>query len=117
MPRFSLSSADPIVTRDQDLRRWQATFDGATPIADLVPRQAGTCVGIVKAIRLEPGRRLEVTVQDGTGDLVAAWPHRSVLPGLELGSGLRLAGTVAEDADGTRRMLNPAWTPVAEPYG
>lgn len=116
MARFLLTSADPVVTRDQDLRRWQATFDDATPVADLVPRQSGTCVGIVKAIRLDPGRRLEVTVQDGSGDLVAAWPHRSVLPGVELGSGLRLTGTVAEDPDGSRRMLNPAWTPVAEPY-
>lgn len=117
MERFLFRATDPVVTRDHDLRRWQQTFDGATAIADLEPRRRGTCVGIVKAIRLLPQRELEVVIEDGTGDLTAAWPHRTDLPGLELGSGLWLTGTVAEDADGARRMLNPAWVPVTEPYG
>jgi hypothetical protein len=108
---------DPVVARDRDLRRWRATFDDVTAIADLPPRQRGTCVGVVKVIRLDPGEALEVTVEDGSGTLVARWPHRTEIAGLELGSGLRLEGTVAEDGDGTRRMLNPAWAPVSEPYG
>lgn len=117
MPAFSFRPVDPVVTRDHDLRRWQATFDDVRPIADLPARHKGTCVGIVKAIRLDPGEALEVTIEDGTGSVVARWPHRTELGGLELGSGLRLEGTVAEDPDGTRRMLNPAWVPILEPYG
>lgn len=116
MPTFAFRPADPVVTRDQDLRRWQATFEDVAQIADLAPRRRGVCVGIVKAIRLDPGTALEVTVEDGTGSLVARWPHRAELGGLELGSGLRLEGTVAVDHDGTRRMLNPAWAPILEPY-
>lgn len=117
MRAFAFRPADPVVTRDQDLRRWQATFDDVSPIARLAPRQRGRCVGIVKAIRMDPGEALDVTVEDGSGTLVARWPHRTELGGLELGSGLRLEGTVAEDHDGTRRMLNPAWAPIREPYG
>lgn len=109
--------ADAAVVRDHDLRRWQAGFGDVPMIADLEPRQRGTCVGVVKSIRLDPGHSLDVAIEDGSGTLVARWSHRSELGGLELGSGLRLEGTVAEDADGTRRMLNPAWVPVSEPYG
>lgn len=112
----ALRPIDPAVARDNELRRWRAGFADATPIADLAHRQPGTCVGVVHAIRLVPGRSLEVTVEDGTGDLSAVWPGRTRLPGLELGGALRLSGTVSEDADGRRRMLNPAFTPVAEPY-
>jgi hypothetical protein len=108
---------DPVAARDTDLRRWRAAFVDATPIADLQPRQPGTCVGVVHAIRLVPRRSLEVTIEDGSGRLIAVWPGRTRLPGLELGGALRLSGTVRRDDDGVRRMLNPAWTPVAEPYG
>jgi hypothetical protein len=107
---------DPLVNRDQDLRRWQRTFDDATPIADLRARHVGTAVGVVKRIRVVPGALLEVAVEDGTGDLVAAWPGRTHLRGVDLGSALRLTGTVASDGEGRRRMLNPAWQLVGEPY-
>lgn len=107
---------DPLVTRDIELRRWRTRFPDATAIADLALRQPGTCVGVVHAIRLVPGRSFEVTIEDGSGRLVAVWPGRTSLPGLELGGALRLSGTTSEDADGQRRMLNPAFTPVTEPY-
>jgi hypothetical protein len=111
-----LRSADPLVSRDQDLRRWQRTFDDATPIADLEPRRSATAVGVVKRIRIDPGTSLELTVEDGTGELVAAWTGRTQLRGVELGSALRLTGTVAADPEGRRRMRNPAWQLVTEPY-
>jgi hypothetical protein len=107
--------ADPTAVRDTDLRRWRVAFTDATSIADLQPRQPGTCVGVVHAIRLVPRRSLEVTIEDGSGRLIAAWPGRTRLPGLELGGALRLTGTMREE-DGVRRMLNPEWTPVSEPY-
>lgn len=104
------------MARDADLRRWRGRFTDAVPIADLVARRRGTCVGVVKAIRLVPAKALEVTVEDGTGELTATWVGRSRLPGLELGAGLRLEGTVAGDFESGRRMLNPAWTSIVEPH-
>jgi hypothetical protein len=102
--------------RQEDLRRWRSEFPEAIPIAALRPRQQQTCVGVAYKIRVVPGRALEVTVEDGTGRLTAIWPGRNNLPGLELGSGLRLTGTVSIDDEGERRILNPAWSLVAEPY-
>ncbi|MBA2575351.1 MAG: DNA-binding protein [Euzebyaceae bacterium] len=105
----------PLDTRDADLRRWQAEFGDATPIAELRPRHRGTCVGVVQKIRLVPGRSIDVTVHDGSGRLTATWTGRTTLPGVELGGGLRMQGTVAEEG-GRRRMRNPDWSLVAEPY-
>jgi hypothetical protein len=114
--RRLLGPLDPLVNRDQDLRRWRQTFEDSVPIADLRPRRAGTVVGVVKRIRLEPGKLFEVTVEDGTGELVASWTGRSSLRGVGLSSALRLTGTVAEDPEGRRKMRTPAWEPVSEPY-
>jgi hypothetical protein len=111
-----LRPRDPLVNRDQDLRRWQRTHPDATPVADLAPRHPGTAVGVVKRIRVEPGKTVEVTLEDGSGDLVALWAGRTRLTGVELGSALRLCGTVGEDGDGRKRMRNPAWQTVTEPY-
>lgn len=108
---------DPSVTRDADLRVWREQFDDAVPIADLRLRERQTCVGVVEKIRLDPGRQLEVTVDDGSGRLTAVFTGRSNLPGLELGAGLRLTGTVGSDKTHGAHMRNPGWTLVAEPYG
>ena len=107
---------DPSVDRHADLRLWRAQFPDVTPVRDLIPRQPQTCVGVVAKIRLVPGRQLEVTIEDGSGHMTAVFTGRSNLPGLELGGGLRLTGTVASDADSELQMRNPAWTTVSEPY-
>jgi hypothetical protein len=109
-------SFDPLTARDEDLRVWREQFPDAVAIRHLRPRQKGTCVGVVRKIRLDPGSLLRVTVEDGSGRLTAVFTGRSNLPGLELGGGLRLSGTVAGDTDGEAQMRNPAWAPVAEPY-
>lgn len=101
--------------RNEDLKRWQAQFADATPIAELRPRHQGTCVGVVHKIRLVPGRCIDVTIEDGTERLTATWTGRSALTGIELGGGLMLTGTVAL-AEGALRMRNPDWSLVVEPY-
>ena len=108
---------DPIVSRDADLRAWREEFTDTTEIRKLRPRQTQTCVGVVHKIRLVPGRQLEVTVEDGSGRLTALFTGRSNLPGLELGTALRLTGTVAGNGDGALQMRNPGWSSVSEPYG
>lgn len=101
--------------RNEDLSRWREQFTDATPIAELRPRHEGTCVGVVHKIRLVPGRGVEVTIEDGSERLTATWTGRTSLPGVELGGGLMLTGTVALE-DGQRRMRNPEWSLVVEPY-
>ncbi len=103
-------------TRAEDLRRWRAEFSSTVPIDSVTPRQKAVVVGVVSKIRLVPGRGFDVTIEDGTGRLVASWTGRSRLPGVDLGAGLRLDGTVASDPDGTLRMRNPEYALVAEPY-
>jgi hypothetical protein len=107
---------DPSVSRDADLRVWREQFSDARPISELQTRQRQTCVGVVEKIRLDPGRQIAVTVDDGSGRLTAVFSGRSNLPGLELGAAFRLTGTVAANGDGIE-MRNPTWAPVTEPYG
>lgn len=111
-----MGSLDPLSPGAEDLRRWSRQFPDTTPIAELRPRRGATVAGVVHKIRLLPGRSLEATVDDGSGRLTAEWVGRSRLAGIELGSGLLLSGTVAVDNDGRRRMRNPDYQSVAEPY-
>lgn len=106
---------DPAVSRAADLRVWREQFADATPIAALRLRERNTCVGVVERIRLDPGRQLAVTVEDGSGRVTAVFTGRSNLPGLELGAAFRLTGTVARTGDEVQ-MRNPTWAPVTEPY-
>jgi hypothetical protein len=112
-------SPDRDVSRDAsraaDLQRWRARFPEAVPIDALPPRQVATCVGVVRAIRLMPGRALEVTIEDGHGEAVCLWTGRSHLPGVELGAGLRVTGTVGQQR-GQPLLRNPDWALVGEPY-
>ena len=108
---------DPAVSREADLRVWREQFPDARPINELRPRQRETCVGVVEKIRLDPGRQLAVTIDDGSAQLTAIFTGRSNLPGLELGAAFRLTGTVAAENGEILQMLNPTWSPVTEPYG
>lgn len=113
-----MMAQSPEALRDEDLRRWRGQrFPDVAPIADLRARHPATCVGVVQRIRVVPGRSLEVTIEDGTARLTAVFAGRTNLPGLDLGTGMRLSGTVAVDADGQRRILNPSWSFVEEPNG
>jgi hypothetical protein len=107
---------DAHAARDEDLRRWRGQFADAVPLGRLPRRQEATCIGVVHTIRLLPGRGLMVIVEDGTGQLEVLWSGRASLPGLELGSGLRVRGTVGTSPEGLPTMRNPDWTLVTEPY-
>ena len=102
--------------RAADLRAWHSEFTDAIPIEDVQPRHKATCVGVVYKIRFVPGRHIEVTIEDGTGRLEAIFTGRSVMPGLDLGSGMRVEGTVGTDGNGGVQMRNPAWWHVSDPY-
>ena len=108
---------DTDAIRNADLRLWREQFADAIEIGDLRPRERQTCVGVVEKIRLDPGRQLEVSIEDGSGTITAIFTGKSNLPGLELGAALRLTGTVLANGNGEMQMRNPAWGGVAEPYG
>jgi hypothetical protein len=111
------ADVDPLLAaRDEDLRLWRSEYPAATPISELTPRHPATAVGVVTRVRLVPRKSIEVDVEDGTGRLAATWTGRTRLPGVQLGAGLRLTGTVAVDSGGTVRMRNPEYALVAEPY-
>lgn len=102
--------------RAEDLRIWRSAYTDAVALDRVVPRSRTVVVGAVMRIRLDPGRSIEVTVEDGAGRLTAVWTGRTRLPGIEFGTGLRLSGTAAVGPDGVLRMRNPEYALVAEPY-
>jgi hypothetical protein len=111
------TTMDPATrARAEDLRRWRSEYPEATAIDSLTTRHPAVVVGVVYKIRLVPDRGLEVTIEDGSGQLTASWTGRTALPGVELGAGLRLSGTVSRERDGSLRMRNPEYALVAEPY-
>jgi len=110
-------AADPrFAARNSDLRLWRSEYPSATPIGELTPRHPAIAVGVVIRVRLVPRKRIEVVVEDGTGRLAATWTGRTRLPGVQLGAGLRLSGTVAVAPGGLVGMRNPEYALVAEPY-
>ena len=108
--------ADPDAMRAADLRAWHSEFPDAQPIGAVAPRTKATCVGVVYKMRYVPGRQIEVTIEDGSGRLAAIFTGRTSLPGLNLGSGMRVEGMAADDGDGGLQMRNPAWWHVSDPY-
>lgn len=108
---------DPDAARNADLRVWREQFTDTIAIGSLQARKRQTCVGVVEKIRLDPGRQLEVSIDDGSGIVTAIFTGKSNLPGLELGAALRLTGTVLANGAYELQMRNPAWGAVAEPYG
>ena len=102
--------------RTQDLCNWREQFADCCAIGSAQPRQRCVCVGVVRIVRLIPGKALDITIEDGSGRLTATFTGRNRLPGLEMGAGLRVRGTVLEDGHGRRTMHNPEWSLVAEPY-
>lgn len=99
----------------RQLDSWRKLFDGCTSIHDLEPREHATAVGVIERLRLVPGESVEAVLTDGTGRLRATWTAREAMPGLELGRGLRVEGTVCTDS-GTPQMRNPTWCLVRDPY-
>ncbi len=110
-----MSPSRPIPV-DEDLGRWRSQYPDVTPIADLEPRQRQTIVGVVSRMLVAPGESVTLRVADGSGEALAVWTGRSRLPGVMLGSAVRLTATVAVDHSGTWVLRNPAWTRMAEPF-
>ena len=104
--------------RAENLRAWASTVEGATPIAELKPRERARSAGVVQNIRIDPrtgSGSIEATIIDGTGRMVAKWLGRSSLSGITLGMGLIVEGIIGVANDGEFSVLNPEYRLVPGP--
>jgi amino acid transporter len=88
-------------------------------IGTLPDRARVTVVGEVTATRVVPrpsGPWLELTVDDGSGSIVAMFTGRRSIPGVQPGRLLQLHGVLRKEK-GRTVMLNPQYTIVAQPAG
>lgn len=97
-----------------DDRRLHERFHGLglTEIGSIVPRTPTRVGGEVNRTRLQPRSgvpAVEITVSDGTGNLVALFTGRRRVTGLEQGRSLLLEGVPFQE-HGRMMLLNPAYT-------
>ncbi len=105
--RLTKSSAQ---VQADDLRH-ASVRRGATPIAELVPRQRATVCGEVRSVALRPQIQvpaLVVELFDGTGSLSLVWLGRRSVVGIIPGVKLRVEGRVT-DLRGGPTVYNPAY--------
>lgn len=107
-----LSASLDDLERDRLSTRFGTDTLGATPIASLEGRQRVTVLGEVTAVRVVPRSGspwLEVTVNDGTGTVVAIFTGRRRIRGVDPGRGVLLEGVVRKERN-RALLLNPAYT-------
>ncbi len=93
-----------------DLQRASVRL-GATPIAQVVPRQRATIRGEVQSIALRPAVQVPALVAelfDGSGSVNLVWLGRRALAGVAPGVHLRVHGRVTESR-GVRTIYNPEY--------
>lgn len=110
----------PEETRARNLQEWAGTIPDTIRIKDITPRCGCKAVGVVQKIRIDPRAgtgSVEVTLDDGTGRLLARWLGRSKLNGFALGMGLEVEATAGGHAGEELVVLNPRYRLVPGPDG
>lgn len=85
---------------------------GVTKITDLEPRNRVRVCGEVKRMTIKPRSGIpstEITINDGTGQVVVVFSGRRHVTGIEHGKCLRIEGVAFSDKNGLV-FLNPAYT-------
>ncbi len=88
-----------------------AARHGATPIAEVVPRQPASVLGEVRSVALRPQVQvaaLVVEIFDGTVPLNLVWLGRRAIAGIEPGVLLRVHGRVCLRR-GVHTIFNPSY--------
>ena len=98
----------------EELRDWSAGVPGATPVAEVQPRQEVTVAGEITFLRIVPrpdgSPWLEATVADGTGSLVVMWTGRRSIAGIRGGQRIVVTGRGAPTGPGGRLLIyNPRY--------
>jgi hypothetical protein len=94
------------------LRGRYSETQGCTAISDCGGRQRVKVVGEIQAIRVVPragSPSVEVTIDDGTGEVVAVFTGRSRIGGLGHGKGVIVEGMGRPEGDHLE-ILNPSYT-------
>ena len=102
----------PEATRATNLKEWADSIPETIRIKDIAPRCGCRAVGVIQKIRIDPRTgtgSVEVTLDDGTGRLLARWLGRSKLNGIALGKGLEVEATAGDHAGEDLVMLNPSY--------
>jgi amino acid transporter len=84
---------------------------GVTPIAEVRFRQRVTVEGRVRSLRVQPlaaAPSIEVVLMDGTGALSAVFFGRREIPGVSVGTRMRVEGRAGEHR-GRLALLNPTY--------
>ncbi len=102
----------PEATRATNLKEWADSIPETIRIKDIAPRCGCRAVGVIQKIRIDPRTgtgSVEVTLDDGTGRLLARWLGRSKLNGIALGKGLEVEATAGDHAGEDLVVLNPSY--------
>ncbi len=95
----------------EELRAWAATVPGTVRIGDAPHRERVRLAGMVRRITVRPVEgfeALEAVLSDGTGEVSARWLGRRTIPGLVLGSRLRVEGVLGRE-QGVLKIVNPTY--------
>ena len=115
---FDKLTRSPEETRAENCDHWARGIPGATPINKIDARGKVKVAGVIRNIRIDPREgsgAIEVTIFDGTDELVAKWLGRRSLSGIRLGEGLVVEGTAGKTPDDRLVVLNPEYELVAGP--
>ena len=98
---------------EEQLREFCTARPGVVSIEAVVPREPSTVVGEISSVRIvnKAGAPwLEVTINDGTGKLVAMWTGRRKIAGIKPGKRLVVSGRASPSGPGGRLLLyNPQY--------
>jgi hypothetical protein len=114
--RLSRTAPSHELDRARRAARVAHVAPGAARIKTLEARARVTVTGEVTATRVVPreaGPWLELTVDDGSGSIVAMFTGRRSIPGIQPGRVVELCGAIRDD-HGRRVMLNPLYQLFAE---
>jgi hypothetical protein len=115
---FAKLARSPEETRAEHCDHWARTVPGSQRIGRIRPRDRIKVAGVIRNIRIDPREgsgSVEVTIFDGTGEIVAKWLGRRSLSGIRLGEGLVIEGIAGTGTDGRLVVLNPEYELVSGP--
>lgn len=96
---------------------WAISAGASVWLIDLEPNERCRVVGVVKSLRLDPDEGyIEITINDGTGQVAARWSIRRPAPELAIGPGMAvvLDGVAAVEGDGRLTLQEPGFQAI--PY-
>lgn len=104
-------------SRLAERQRWAISAGASTWLIDLEPYEKCRVVGVVNSLRMDPREELiEITINDGTGEVGARWMIQRPIPQLALapGTAVVLDGVAAIGNDGRLVLLEPGFQAI--PY-